>query len=177
MRVSVAHERSKSGNTDWFAFIRAQRWVFVVGSGQSWEVFVVNREVLRLFVRWFCDHSNCRKIHFNKDYCDEHKTADLITHLSGRVLSRKDREGFCFTQVMGLCKMNSYHKVPFQPADYATVLGCHFPLSDFCLRVLGILRGLFQSHFHSHLTAEKNKDYFFTITQIKHLTFLVTLHS
>lgn len=62
-----AYERSNSGNTDWFAFIRAQRRVLVVGPGQGWEVFVVNGKVLRLLVRWLCDHSNYGEKHFNED--------------------------------------------------------------------------------------------------------------
>lgn len=80
--LSDAYERSNSGNTDWFAFIRAQCRVLVVGPGQGWEVFVVNGEVLRLFVRWLCDHSNYGETHFDKGYCEEIKIKPLtLSHI------------------------------------------------------------------------------------------------
>lgn len=95
------YERSNSGNTDWFAFIRAQCRVLIVGAGQGWEVFIVNWKVLRLFVRWLCDHSNCTQTYFNKPlrvivWKNTNKTTDLgmhsqhIIHSSRSVLGHKD---------------------------------------------------------------------------------------
>lgn len=46
-------------NTDWFAFIRTQRWVLVVRPRQCRKILIVNREILGLFSWRLCDHPNC----------------------------------------------------------------------------------------------------------------------